>query len=180
MYDKGSDERYKMLCALWRMKQCSKNHKERYVNSRVYEQLRIEYAEAVSKHTSETQKGQNNSQFGKHWYTNRNTGECKSFKELPTENFWIKGRNLFKNESSSIEKHKNSRKYDVRLYEAKRLWNEFHAGSFSSIRDFCRKTNRGLKLVMGYFGIIPAYKFVFIGRSHNNGSKKEFVNVFEV
>jgi hypothetical protein len=95
MYDKGTVERNKMLCALWRMQGQTTKEKHRYINSRAYEALRIEFANMISSRTSINQSGEKNSQFGTSWYTNRNTGESKKFREKPIEDFWIKGRNLF-------------------------------------------------------------------------------------
>ena len=178
MYEKGTLERFKMLCAFSRMRSTNENHK-RYINSRAYEYLRIEYANSMSLVMSKKQKGKLNSQYGSKWYTDRNTGETKLFKEPPTENFWIKGRNLFRNENSSIAAHFHSKSKDTRLEFAKSLWNEFHTGEYLSIRDFCRKTNKPLKRTTQLLSIIPAYSYVFTGRSHNNCSNKEFVNIFE-
>ena len=48
------------------------------------------------------QGGINNSHFGKHWYTNRNTGECKHFVTAPDES-WVEGRNLFHGENVKIK-----------------------------------------------------------------------------
>ena len=119
MYDKGTIERYKMLCALWRMRKHSYKNSCHYTNARVYEALRIEFAKTISKTNSINQQGKNNSQFGKKWYTNRNTGESKKFKEKPVEDFWIEGRNLFKGNElwSIITKHKIS-------YNKKRITSE--------------------------------------------------------
>lgn len=64
--------------------------------------------------------------------------------------------------------------------KAHKIWNDFHSGNYSSIRDYCRTNNLPLGTIMHYFKKIPAFSKVFIMRSHNNGSKKEFVNVFEV
>lgn len=63
----------------------SKN--KEFINSRAYEALRIEFSKTIGKVISEHQKGENNSQFGTKWYTNRNTGESKKFKEQPVEEF---------------------------------------------------------------------------------------------
>lgn len=77
-----------MLCALWRMNNNgSTTQKIHYINSRAYEALRIEFSKTIGKVISEHQKGENNSQFGTKWYTNRNTGESKKFKEQPVEEF---------------------------------------------------------------------------------------------
>ena len=109
MYDKGTIERNKMLCAFWRMQSVNNIHK-RYINSRAYEKLRIEFANAVSKMTSISQSGKRNSQFGKKWYTNRDTGESKSFFEKPNDK-WIEGRNLFTGQSSKLKFKKPIPKY---------------------------------------------------------------------
>lgn len=171
MYNKGTNERMKMLFAFWRMRGNPNNR--RYVNSRAYEKLRTEF----SKHIGEMNKhfGSENSQFGKHWYTNRDTGECKTFSEPPNEK-WVAGRNLFCGESSLLSS-KNKEKI---MDKAHKIWNDFHSGNYSSIRDYCRTNNLPLGTIMHYFKKIPAFSKVFIMRSHNNGSKKEFVNVFEV
>lgn len=181
MYNKGTIERNKMLFAFWRMKSNPNNNGKRYINSRAYEKLRIEYSEILSKKMKILQIGENNSNFGKHWYTNSDTGECRSYIIPPNEK-WIIGRNLFHGESSSIKSHKISiiRNKNENLKLAKELWNEYHNGNYTSIRDYCRKTNKALGYVMTKMLSIPAYNKVFIGRSHNNGSKKEYINVFEV
>lgn len=94
MYDKGTVERNKMLCALWRMQSGNENHK-RYINSRVYEKLRIEFAKCVSELTSKTQAGIKNSQYGTHWFSNLKTGETQKFLTAPSDD-WIEGRNKVK------------------------------------------------------------------------------------
>ena len=119
MYDKGTTERNKMLCALWRMQGQTTKEKYRYINSRTYEALRIEFANMISSRNSINQSGEKNSQFGTSWYTNRNTGESKKFREKPIEDFWIKGRNLFNgnelwslmNRCKIIESKKKNNKY---------------------------------------------------------------------
>lgn len=91
-----------MLCAFHRMCFSKPNSNcPRKINARTFEKYRLEYIENISKIMSENQKGEKNSQFGKSWFTNRNTGECKFFKEPPDET-WIKGRNLFKGERSVL------------------------------------------------------------------------------
>lgn len=112
MYDKGTTERNKMLCALWKM-QSINGMQKRYINARAYEALRIEFAKIMCIN----QSGQNNSQFGTKWYTNRNTGESKKFKEKPIESFWVEGRNLFNGKElwSIITKRKNVNNINVDL-----------------------------------------------------------------
>ena len=111
MYNKGTTERNKMLCALWKMR-CINKDQKRYINSRAYEALRIEFAKIVCKANSINQQGNKNSQFGKKWYTNRNTGESKKFKEKPIEEFWIEGRNLFHGEYNILPYYTNKIRSD--------------------------------------------------------------------
>jgi hypothetical protein len=136
MYDKGTIERNKMLCALWRMQGINENHK-RYINSHVYEKLRIEFAEAISKLTSISQSGSRNSQFGKKWYTNRDTGESKSFFEKPNEK-WIEGRNLFHGETNVIKL--TTIKYNGKV-SAEKLWNKYHSGDYKKLEDLANELN---------------------------------------
>ena len=206
MYEKGTIERNKMLCALWRMQGINENHKRyinsrvyeklriefstaiskltsisqsgkrnsqfgtkwytnrntgeskkfkekhRYINSRAYEALRMEFAKTISKITSKNQQGNKNSQFGTKWYTNRNTGESKKFKEKPLEDFWIEGRNLFHGESNKIvygvKKHKKHKKhkttftitrYNESLKLSRELWDKYHSGNYYKLEDFANE-----------------------------------------
>ena len=147
MFDKGTTERNKMLCALWRMNNNGSNtHKEHYINSRAYETLRIEFAKTIGEITSKNQQGNKNSQFGTKWYTNRNTGESKKFKEKPVEDFWIEGRNLFHGESNKIvygvkkhKKHKTTftiKRYNASLKLSRELWDKYHSGNYYKLEDF--------------------------------------------
>lgn len=203
MYDKGTIERNKMLCALWKMRCISKNHK-RYINSRAYEALRIEFAKIVSKANSINQQGNKNSQFGKKWYTNRNTGESKKFKEKPVEYFWIEGRNLFKGNElwSIITKHKitsNKKRnrcgeykslrtrfeYRNELYlkglmEAKILWNQYHSGDYKKLEDMA------IELGISKIALHNKFKkYIPIYSKHDEQKRKHFlpdknlINVFE-
>lgn len=102
-YKINSVERFKMLCAFKRMCFCDPNNSgKRKLNSRAFERYRLEYIQNMSKIMSELQKGEHNSQFGKSWYTNRNTGVTKKFKIAPDDS-WINGRNLFKGESCVLK-----------------------------------------------------------------------------
>ncbi len=175
MYDKGTIERKKMLYALWRMQSINDCHK-RYVNSRVYEQLRIEFASIVSEKMSENQSGSKNSRYGTKWYTSYVTGESTSFTQAP-DSTWILGRNLFRHESSSL--------YSVRelenMQKAKNAWDEYHSGNYSSIRDYCRQTSKFTQpnLTALFKKYVPISRKLLIGRSHNNKSNKNLVGVYE-
>ena len=180
MYNKGTIERNKMLCALWRMNHNgSKSQTEHYINSRAYEALRIEFAKTIGEITSKNQLGNKNSQYGSKWYTNRNTGESKKFKEQPIETFWIEGRNLFHGEFSSIKTHLYARNKDTRLKNAKKLWNEFHSGNYSSIRDFAKEKQISKELIMSLFKLSPFYKELFKCHYWVNSSNKNYINKFD-
>lgn len=189
MHNMGTIERDKMLYALWRMKSKNNIH-ERYINSRAYEALRIEYANAISKITSIKQSGEKNSQFGKKWYTNRNTGESKSFFEKPDDT-WIEGRNLFAGQTSTLlceNKFKTNYEQMSRInYFAKRaeyysnytkhLWNEFHSGNYKSLREYSKLTNVNLTKLFTHY--IPIFKRIQQGKHYKFKSNKVLVNKFE-
>lgn len=186
MYDKGTVERQKMLCALWRMRSQSNTHATHYVNARAYEKLRIEFANTVREMMSKNQSGSNNSQFGTKWYTNSNTGESKKFKEAPIETCWLEGRNLFNGQTQKIKNftHKQGSsisRNDKLDIKAKTLWDEYHSGNYTSFREFCSITKKTSQpnLVLLFKNHIPLAKTIIKGRSHNNKSNKNLVGVYE-
>lgn len=102
MYPIGSDARLKMVNALWMMMNEGKDHRNgRYVNARAYEGLRSEWSMVVSRSMKIAQSGTKNSQHGKHWYTNLDTGESGSFFNRPSAQ-WILGRNWFDNVGATL------------------------------------------------------------------------------
>ena len=191
MYDKGTIERNKMLCALWRMNNNgAPDQKEHYINSRAYEALRIEFAKNIGKRNSINQQGENNSQYGSHWYTNRNTGESKKFKEKPLEDFWIEGRNLFHGQVSKIrlkrikekakllkrDEYLNLRK-ETFIKKAKQIWNEYHLGNYKSLREYKRKT--GYNPTKLFTQHIPIFKKIQNGNHYTLRSNKNLIDVFD-
>lgn len=178
IYDKGTIERNKMLCAFWRMRCTNKDHK-RYINARAYEALRIEFAKCIGELSSKNQAGIKNSQYGRKWYTNRNTGETKPFREKPIEDFWIEGRKLFHGEFTSIIVHNNILHRANSLNIAKKIWDEYHAGNYLSIRDYARKHDLYSSTVTKILKRIPLFNTVFIGRSHNNQSNKKYIGIYD-
>lgn len=185
MYDKGTTERYKMLCALWRMNNNgAPGQKIHYINSRAYEKLRIEFAENVSKIMCINQLGQNNSQFGTKQYTNRNTGESKKFKEKPN-NIWLEGRNIFnKHELWSIETKKpllwKNGKFCATQLEYKKetfiLWEKYNLYK-GSLRIFAKENNLSYRALLKRFKkYIPNFKTHsanFIAGKYNRNNIKE-------
>lgn len=98
-----------MLYAFHRMCFSNKNGTgERINNSRTFEKYKNEFYKNVSSIMKDIQTGKKNNQYGKHWYTNRDTGECKAFSVPPNEK-WIAGRNLFRNECCYLPKQKNKK-----------------------------------------------------------------------
>ena len=146
MYDKGTNERKKMLYAFWIMRNNPTEDNERYVNSKAYEKLRIEFAKNVGEMNKHF--GTENGQYGKHWYTNRDTGESKSFSTAPDEK-WVLGRNLFRGESKSIKNKLDS--YFEQKNRALELWNEFKNGNYSSVNEFSKNTSFSQRYISGLF-----------------------------
>ena len=137
---------------------------------------RLEFAKIVSKANSINQQGNKNSQFGTKWYTNRNTGETKKFKEKPVEDFWIEGRNLFHGEFDSIKTHLYARNKETRLINAKKLWNDFHSGNYNSIREFAKEKQISKDLIMALFKLSPFYKELFKCHYWVNSSNKNYIS----
>ena len=164
-----------MLYAFWRMRCNPSPNYKRYINSRAYEKLKIEYVQNFSSFMKEKQKGSNNSNFGKHWYTNRDTGENKHFKNPPNEK-WIKGKNLFAGQTDKLP----IKKYEHIKY-VKELWNLYHNGNYSNVEQFCKQNN--VKDVRQKFRrIIPYFKRICETTKHNRfdfPSNKNLVGVFE-
>lgn len=175
IYPKGSNERKKMLYAFWSMKLKPTQKCERYINARAYELLRKEYVNVHRENMKVKQGGVNNSHFGKHWYTNRDTGENKHFKNPPNEK-WIKGKNLFAGQTDKLP----IKKYEHIKY-VKELWNLYHNGNYSNVEQFCKQNN--VKDVRQKFRrIIPYFKRICETSKHNRfdfPSNKNLVGVFE-
>lgn len=120
MYPEGSIPWIKMCKAFMNMFRQG-NHK-RYCPSKWYEYCRIQVANA----NSINQTGKGNSQYGKHWIINPNTGETKSLKpefiQEYLDNGWILGRSL-KNKLSYIQ-DKTMDKMNIDEQEKKKLKQE--------------------------------------------------------
>ncbi len=188
MFNKGTNKRNKMLYAFWRMKSNPTKTCERYTNSRAYEKLRIEYSKIVCERMKILQLGNKNSQFGKKWFTNYETGESKSFKEKPNEK-WIEGRNLYKGQTSNLLKRQISKFNhtnehilkikEIKLEEAKQIWDDYHSNTYNNIRDYCRKNNLSHQTVSRLLSCyIPNYSKIFKAKSKNNSSNKKYVGKY--
>lgn len=118
-YEIDSIERKKMLKAWFIMSAVGNNLQRPTISMNTYSK----YKEEFSRTMKMAQSGQLNSQYGKHWYTNRNTGESKSFKEKPLEEFWIEGRNWFNNVGKNLY---NIETHEIWNSDAQRHWNRLH------------------------------------------------------
>lgn len=98
IYPKRSAARAKMVSAMWCMQSESNTQQGcRYINSHVYEKIRSEYRDIVSRR----QSGTGNSLYGCHWYTNAYDGSII----LSSENLgypWYRGKALFKGEFTHL------------------------------------------------------------------------------
>lgn len=186
MQIKDSIEYKKMLKAFFMMQTNSKNQ-QRFLNSRLYEKYRKEFAIIMS----ESQTGKKNSQYGKHWYTNIDDGKSISCFKKPSER-WILGRNILNGQTSrlitkfdkygfrrkNIEKNKTYNithnikkennyinymelKCNLTRAETENLWNEFHSTNCFSISDFCNNILNGkllrIALAVRFQKYIPLY-----------------------
>ena len=179
MYKTGSIERKKMLCAFWRMRQSSTKSPQRYLNSRAYEKLRIEFSNAMKYF----QSNEKNSQFGKKWFTNYETGESHSFFEKPNDK-WIEGRNLFRHQSSTLKfaktKISTKTKISKTLDETKTYWNSYHSGNYYKLEEYANIL--GISKIALHNRFV---KYIPIYTKHKERKRKHFssnislVNVFE-
>lgn len=179
LYPKNSMPRRKMLIALWRMGSASRtNHDKRYINSHVYESLRTEFANAMGTITSKCQSGTGNSQYGAHWYTNAHDGMV-TLTTTALDYPWCRGKNLFKGEFNhlafvpsgksvprkrmlwpsmkgrqltvnSIEEARR-KLTDEAIVETRKLWNEFHNGSYTSLGEWGRTHNLSYQAIRKRF-----------------------------
>lgn len=142
--------RAKMLKAWFMMAVNSKTNKREFISSRWYEKYRKEMALAMHN----AQSGIKNSNYGKQWFTNRNTGISKAFITAPDET-WVLGRNLFHGETSKIKfkiKVKIKKSYykkplifksQLNILKSKlhtyNLWNKYHSGNYTGLIDFAKE-----------------------------------------
>ena len=172
MYEKGSVERKKMLFAFWRMKSNPDDNGKRYINSRAYETFRMEFAQAVGDLTRSSQLGELNSQYGKKWFTNYETGESRSFFEKPNEK-WIEGRWLFNGQTSELKFKVNQTELETR-----NMWDEYHSGNYKSLRDYEKQISISLVALRNRFiQFIPIF-LQMRKKGKEFPSNKSFVGVY--
>ena len=175
IFPKGSDERRKMLFALWSMRRNPTQTNNRYLNSRTYEKLRLEYVSCITQMMKVLQTGQNNSIYGLHWFTNRNTGEVKLLDSVQDE-CWVKGKNLCRGESSVVEWNKINQRNFIR-----RMWNKYHSENWSCVSSFAEE-NGIVELRRKFRIYIPYFKRLSEQTKHNRfnfPSNKKLIDVFE-
>lgn len=180
-YDIDTVERKKMIKAWFVMAGVGNNLQRPTRCMNVYAKYRNE----MSKVMSEAQTGQLNSQFGKHWFTNRNTGESKSFIQTPDEN-WVEGRFLFRGECSKLkiklptkEKQTTATRYIKSLTLAKHRWDEFHNGNYTTLTEYAKTLSISKVAIFNEFKkYIPKFT-IFKERNKNIHSNKNLIGVYE-
>lgn len=189
IYPVGSSSREKMLMALWRMQSINECHTDRYINSKAYESLRIEFANSIGKLTSISQSGNRNSQYGKTWYTNCYTGECISTHENKSYP-WYKGRFLFSGENSILKyrkivhaKNKHFSRQIARLVSlrhARELWDRYHNGNYKKLEDMGTEIGISKVALYNWFNnYIPKYKSTDKAHRKHYSSNKDLVGVYQ-
>jgi hypothetical protein len=186
----GSVARKKMIKAWFLMAAIGDTNRPT-ISKNTYAKYKEEFSYAMS----ESQKGHKNSQYGKRWYTNRNTGECKRFKEKPDET-WILGKNWFESQKiyslktkkpgytiKGFEFYKEKIKNNAKVNEVwtKQKWNEFHASSCESIHDFYLKglcEFSWVVLTNRFKQFIPIYSKI-AGQGKTFSPDKTLINVYE-
>jgi hypothetical protein len=109
-YKKDTIERKKMLKA-WFMMASIGDTGRPTISMRDYEKYKMEFGTIMS----ELQVGNNNSQFGMHWYTDLETGNYIKAKEPPYKHY-ILGKNWFNS--------KNNRTYNIKSSALRYMYNK--------------------------------------------------------
>lgn len=134
----GSVARKKMIKAWFMMSANGNNLHRPSRNMKTYAKYRNEMSSVMH----DAQSGKKNSQYGKHWYTNRDTGECNSFLTAPNDK-WIKGRFLFRGENSFIKAYVTKIKKQNKIIKKKKEKKEVI--KFEYINIFVKTKNRIVK-----------------------------------
>lgn len=109
------------------------------------------YGKTHNEHTkqllSANHLGDLNSQYGKHWYTNAYTGRSKRLsdgQQFP----WVLGRWLFRGETEPLKiriaenkECKLTKRLSTAIETARKMWDEFHAGNFTSLTEYATYLN---------------------------------------
>lgn len=191
MYPINTVEYSKMIFALWMMNANPVGNISRYKNSRCYEWIRIKAAKLIGLQNKIEQSGIKNSQYGKHWYTNYETGESTSFIVAPNEK-WILGRNLFRGENSKLNHimHGNAIykcsqtieniKQQKQKY-AQHIWDDFHTGSYNGIREYCRQHRLKIPTISRMLKkYVPMYNHIVQPKSHKFCSNNNLVGKYMI
>lgn len=185
MYPKESIEYEKMLYAFWYMSSVGDTHTGRYVNARVYEVYRIEFSKHIGQLTQKHQTGKLNSQYGKVWITNSNTGVSQLFPKDPGYP-WVKGRYIFNGRSTSIRLYLIKRNREKRLKNnhlkkqtrhtaiiryAQSLWDLYHNGNYTKLEDFAVSLGCS-KMALSYH----FKKYIPVYTAHSQKKRKHLIS----
>ena len=185
----GSVARKKMLKA-WFMMASIGDTKRPNVNMNTYAKYRNELCQVMR----EAQTGSKNSQYGKHWFTNIDTGESKFMKT--SSDRWILGKNWFKKQKIYSIKTKKpgytikgylfykekEKTNDIKNEQwTKQKWNEYHSSDCKSLNDFYLKGYidiSGVTFSKRLLKFIPIFKQLSCqGKTFK--PNKNLINVFE-
>lgn len=132
IYDKGSNEWYKMNLAFKMMICSSESHNNnRYFNSRLYEYKRKDF----SKLMSNTQSGKRNSQYGTMWIHNEvSKANRKIKKDEPIPDGWVIGRNRHR----KTKKEKEQERVNKFIKKSNKLFDKFMESDCTSVSEWAR------------------------------------------
>jgi len=191
----GSVARKKMLKAWFVMAACGNNLQRPERNMRMYSKYRNEMSYVMH----DAQSGEKNSQYGKRWYTNRDTGESKRIKDNKDnkDEKWILGRNWFDNQKLyslktkkacytkvGYEKVQNTLKKKQKEIEiwTKQKWDIYHNSDSTSINNFCKNGNcevSWVALTTRFKKYIPIYN-VLVVQGKTFPPNKDLIGKYEV
>ena len=177
MYKPNTIERYKMLHAFHKMCHSDPTQKGcRPLNSRIFSKYKAEYSKHIGATLAIANKGVNNPQYGKKWFTSLINGESKRFYTRPSD-LWVNGRNWFHthgNETFDIkDRHRitiigskqiheqgyaHYSKTDRAIKHNRELWDNFNNGCYNTLTAFCKDYGLNIKIVaIGFKRFIPIY-----------------------
>jgi len=145
----------KLVYATWRMTHGNKQYMAR--NNKMYGWIKRKYINICRGRT-----GDKNPSYGKRWYYNPETLECKKFSDNEVPQGWFKGRVLKKEryvEKLNRKKRKEQKKEQRKKY-AEELFEKFCSREYQSLQEFINaghynNSNESLRLMWKKY--IPEY-----------------------
>jgi len=145
----------KLVYAAWRMTHGNKQYMAR--NNKMYGWIKRKYVNICRGRT-----GENNPSYGKRWYYDPITLECKKLSDTEIPQGWLKGRVLKKEryvKKLNRKKRKEQKKEQRKKY-AETLFKKFCSGEYQSLQEFINAghyTNSNESLRTMWKKYIPEY-----------------------